>query len=134
MLAAAALTLTACGSAPETESTSGSGETSAENAGAGGSSDFKACMVSDEGGWDDASFNESAYNGLMKAKKDLGVEVAEAESTDPSQYTSNVDAMVQAGCTLTFGVGFNLENTIQAAAEKNTDRNFALIDSGFTDE
>lgn len=135
MMAAAALTLTACGSAPETETTSGSGETTAGNTDAGGSgSDFKACMVSDEGGWDDASFNESAYNGLMKAKDELGVEVAEAESTNASEYSSNVNAMVQAGCTLTFGVGFNLENTIQAAAEENPEKNFALIDSAFTDK
>lgn len=130
MLAAAALTLAGCGAAPE-ESTSGSGEAGAEG---GGNSDFSACIVSDEGGWDDASFNEAAYNGLMKAKEKLGITVREAESNDPGQYASNVDAMVQAGCSLILGVGFNLENAIQAAAEENKDTNFGLIDSAFTDE
>ena len=43
------LGLAACGSAP-TSSASSSG-------GSGTTSDFKACMVSDEGGFDDRSFN-----------------------------------------------------------------------------
>ncbi len=56
---AGALTLAACGSAPE--ETAGGGS----DAGGGASSDYKACMVSDAGGWDDKSFNESSYNGLL---------------------------------------------------------------------
>jgi basic membrane protein A len=32
-------------------------------------SDFLACMVSDEGGFDDKSFNETSYKGLMDAKR-----------------------------------------------------------------
>ncbi|WP_418606264.1 BMP family lipoprotein [Georgenia sp. SUBG003] len=41
--------------------------------------------------------------------------------------------MVQQGCNLTIGVGFLLEDPIQSAAEANTDTNFALIDSTFSD-
>src|SRR5690606_38485231 len=62
---AGALTLAACGSAPE--ETSGGGS----DAGGGAASDYKACMVSDSGGWDDKSFNESSYNGLLNAEKNL---------------------------------------------------------------
>ncbi|SED67787.1 BMP family lipoprotein [Ruania alba] len=123
LTAAAALTLAACGAAPE--ETGGSGEDN---------SDFLACMISDEGGWDDASFNESGYNGLTQAETDLGVTIRDAESTDPGQYASNADAMVQAGCSLTIGVGFALEDTIQEVAEANEDLNFALVDSGFSDD
>lgn len=127
--AAAALTLAACGAAPEDES----GDSGGEAGGGADNSDFLACMISDEGGWDDASFNESGYNGLMRAEDELGISVQDAESTDPGQYTGNVDAMVQAGCSLTIGVGFNLEDTIQEAAEANEDMHFALIDSAFSD-
>lgn len=126
--AVAALTLAACGSAPEGSS---GGDADADDG--TDNSDFLACMISDEGGWDDASFNESGYNGLMRAEDELGISVQDAESTDPGQYTGNVDAMVQAGCSLTIGVGFNLEDAIQEAAEANEDMHFALIDSGFSD-
>ncbi|MGO1201092.1 MAG: BMP family ABC transporter substrate-binding protein, partial [Dermabacteraceae bacterium] len=53
LVGAGALTLAACGTAPE--ETAGGGGSDA----GGASSDYKACMVSDAGGWDDKSFNES---------------------------------------------------------------------------
>ncbi|MGC0273039.1 BMP family lipoprotein [Pseudactinotalea sp. Z1739] len=127
-LAAAALVLAACGAAPENEDPAG--DTGAE----GVDQEFMACMISDEGGWHDASFNESGYEGLTRAAAELGVSIQDAESTDPAQYAGNVDAMVQEGCDLTFGVGFALEDDIQAGAEANEDINFALIDSAFSDD
>src|SRR3954451_16460972 len=60
---AVALALAACGSAPE--------DSSSPSASAGSSaaaSDFKGCIVSDSGGFNDKSFNESGLNGLMKSK------------------------------------------------------------------
>lgn len=124
---AVALALTACGSAPEDEETSTAGETTAAAEVA-----FKACMVSDEGGFDDASFNQSGFEGLERAESELGVEIKTAESTDPGQYVANVDSMVQEGCDLVIGVGFALEDAVQAAAEANPDMHFALVDSAFS--
>lgn len=125
---ALALTLGACASAPE-EETPSTGETTAA-AGV----DFKACMVSDEGGFDDASFNQSGFEGLERAESELGIDIKSAESADPGQYTANVDSMVQEGCDIIIGVGFALEDAIQAAAEANPDMHFALVDSAFSDE
>ncbi|QCB95404.1 BMP family ABC transporter substrate-binding protein [Cellulomonas shaoxiangyii] len=125
---AVVLALTACGSAPEeTESTAGGGETAA-------ASDFKACMVSDQGGWDDQSFNQSGYEGLQRAAEELGVEVNAVESTADADYGPNIDSLVQDGCTYIIGVGFLLEPAIQEAAEANPDIQFGLIDSAFSDD
>lgn len=57
--AAATLALSAC---------SGTDGKKAEG-GAADASGFKACLVSDAGGWDDKSFNESAFNGLKAAER-----------------------------------------------------------------
>jgi basic membrane protein A len=137
LAAATALTLAACGAAPDDEETPAAGgeEPTAEETtdGGGEEADFIACMISDEGGFDDASFNESAFNGLEQAESELGVEIRTAESTDPGQYAGNVDSMVQEGCNLIIGVGFALEDAIQAGAEANPDINFALVDSAFSD-
>ena len=124
VLAVGALALSACGQAPE------------EEGGAGGSAnaDYKACMVSDEGGWDDKSFNQAGHEGLMKAKADLGVQVTAVESNADSDYGPNIDGLVQQNCNLIIGVGFKLEDSVQTAAEANPDISFALIDSGFTDK
>lgn len=120
MLAVAALGLSACGAAPE-ESASGEG------------SDFKACIVSDAGGWDDQSFNQSTYDGLQAAIEAHGIEHAEAQSQSDSDFGPNVDAMVQQGCNLTIGAGFLLEDALQTAAEANPDLHFGLVDSAFSD-
>ncbi|MFD3854130.1 MULTISPECIES: BMP family protein [Brevibacterium] len=120
MIAASALVLSACGSG-------GSGSDSS----AGG--DYLTCMVSDSGGWDDQSFNQSGRAGLDAATENLGVQQQVAESQGDADFTPNVDNMVQQGCNLTFGVGFLLEDAIQTAAEANPDLNFALIDSTFSD-
>jgi basic membrane protein A len=124
---ASALALAACGSAPE-EASSGS------DGGGAASSDFKACMVSDSGGFDDKSFNESGYDGLKTAEKDLGIQTDTAESTDPSQFTTNIDNLVSQDCNLIFTVGFLLAPATGTAGEANEDVEFAIIDSTAQDE
>ena len=76
VIGVSALVLSGCATAPETatpgeptEAVSPSDDTSMETTEATEpTGDFKACMVSDAGGFDDKSFNETAYNGLMQAK------------------------------------------------------------------
>lgn len=128
LAAVAALALAACGAAPEDDETTGGGENTA-----GGNSDFSACMVSDAGGFDDQSFNQAGFEGLEQAKSELGITATEVESSADTDYAPNIDNLVQQGCNLVIGVGFLLEDPIQAAAEANPDTNFALIDSSFSD-
>jgi basic membrane protein A len=128
LAAAAALALAACGAAPEDDETTGGGEDTA-----GGNTDFSACMVSDAGGFDDQSFNQAGFEGLEQAESELGITATEVESSADTDYGPNIDNLVQQGCNLVIGVGFLLEDPIQAAAEANPDTNFALIDSSFSD-
>ena len=125
---AVALTLAACAAAPEDDETPGSGESSVEAV------DFKACMVSDAGGFDDKSFNQAGFSGLEQAVAELGIEESHVESSADTDYTPNIDSLVAEGCDLIIGVGFLLEDPIQAAAVANPDINFALVDSSFSDE
>ena len=135
--AAATLVLAGCGQAPDsnTGSTGSAGSTADAGSTATGeaAADFKACMVSDSGGFDDQSFNQSGKEGLDAAKDELGIETVEVESQADTDYATNVNNLVSQGCNLTIGVGFLLEDAIQTAAEENPDSNFALIDSAFSD-
>lgn len=132
---AAALALAACGDAPadeptaeptstveETTEETTSEEPTAEEV------DFLGCIVSDAGGFDDKSFNQAGYEGLMRAKSELGIGTAEAESAAPTDFTPNVESMVNQGCDLTVTVGFLLADATKAAAEANPDAHFAIID------
>ena len=129
--AAAALVLTACASAPKATTTT------APSAGAGATSaaavNYKACMVSDAGGFEDKSFNQSGAEGLDKAKADLGITEVKVESTANTDFTPNIDNLVSQNCNLIVGVGFNLADAVQTAANANKSINFALVDSAFSD-
>jgi basic membrane protein A len=125
--AASALALAACSAAPESSSSASGEPTNSAQA-----VDYKACMVSDAGGFDDKSFNQAGYEGLQTAKNDLGIEVSTAESKDENDYAPNIDAMVADGCDLIITVGFLLGDATKAAATANPDINFAIID--YTDD
>src|SRR5690625_2446226 len=111
------------------EETDDNGEAAAEE-----DVDFQACLISDQGGWDDQSFNQSAMEGALLAQDELGIQLSDAESQSDSDYGPNVDAMVQQGCDITIGVGFLLTDHIQEAAEANPDLDFGLVDEAFEEE
>ncbi|MDQ0676242.1 basic membrane protein A [Pseudarthrobacter siccitolerans] len=119
-VSASALLLTACGAAPEAGSTSSAG-----------ASNYTGCIVSDSGGFDDQSFNQSSYEGLKKTEKDLGIKVNQVESKTNNDFEPNLRAMVTAGCDLTLTVGFLLGDATKQQAEANPDKHFAIIDFAY---
>ncbi len=124
--------LAGCASAPE--------DTDSTGAAPGGAVDgFKPCMVSDEGGFDDRSFNQLGYEGLTRAAEELDVDFTTTESSSASDYASNLDGLVAANCTLIVSVGFMLSAPTVEAALANPDVHFAIIDdwadnTGATDD
>lgn len=116
---AGALVLSACGDAPDAD---GDGDEQ-------GASDTKACMITDQGGVDDGSFNETAYAGLLRAEDELGVEIQVLESASETDFEPNMQTFIQQGdCDLIVPVGFLLEDVTHAAAEANPDQLFAGVD------
>lgn len=95
--------------------------------------DFKACQVTDTGGVDDKSFNQTAYAGLQRAEEELGVEIAVLESQNQNDFTPNINAFLDQGCDLIVTVGFLLGDATAAAAEENPDQKFAIVDVDFFD-
>jgi basic membrane protein A and related proteins len=128
-----ALALSACGSSDSDGGTAS--DTSSPSASSTAKSvDFKACMVSDSGGFDDKSFNQTTHDGLIQAKSDLGVQTAEVESHADSEYADNIKAMVSAGCNEITTVGFLLGDATLAAAKANPNIDFAIVDYAYSDD
>jgi basic membrane protein A and related proteins len=119
VLGASALVLAGCGAPPAEE---GSGSPAAEG------TDYLGCIVSDSGGFDDRSFNQSSYEGLKMAEEDLGIQIREAESQAETDFGPNVNAMVQQDCDMVVTVGFLLGDVTKAAAADNPETNFAIVD------
>lgn len=111
-----------------TEESPAAGETTAAGEPGTDAANFTACMISDAGGFDDKSFNETAHNGMMRAKDELGIQTNEIESNAEAEYAGNVQAMIDANCNIIVTVGFALADATQAAAKQNPDVQFAIVD------
>lgn len=130
--AIAALSLTACGERPTEETGSAAGEeTSESSAPAESNPDFKACIVSDSGGFDDKSFNQTSHKGLLDAEESLGIQTGEVESNSDSEYADNIAALVSEGCNSITTVGFLLGDATEAAAKKNPKVDFSIVDFAY---
>lgn len=96
---------------------------------------FTVCMVSDAGGFDDKSFNESALAGMEQAKKDnKDIKIETRESKDGNDYGKNLTSCVKdAKADLTIAVGGLIHDDLKQVAEENKDARFAIVDSNLSD-
>ena len=91
----------------------------------------KITLILDEGGVNDQSFNQSAWEGALKAKEDLGVEVNYIEAKQESDYATNIETAIDDEADLVIGVGFKLTDAIKEAAENYPSQKFAAIDCSY---
>jgi basic membrane protein A len=89
------------------------------------------CQVSDTGGIDDKSFNQTAWKGVEDAVAGLGVEGKFLESQQQTDYEININAFVEEGCDLIVTVGFLLGDDTAAGAEAYPDQKFTIIDYAY---
>lgn len=89
---------------------------------------LKAGLVSDVGKFNDKGFNQSALEGLQKAKKDLDVGTRAIESRAPGDYIPNLTTLARQKYDVTIGVGFLMADAIAAAAKKFPKQRFAIVD------
>lgn len=105
------------------------GEAPTENGGDDAEASFTACMVTDSGGIDDKSFNESAWAGMQDAKaENADIEVTYKESASEADYDPNLQASVDDGCNFIVGVGGLMALNVTNAALANPDTGFAIVD------
>ena len=131
LVGAMALTMAACGGAAEApapaESEAPAGD-AAEEASSADYSNIKVGMVTDTGGVNDGSFNQSSWEGLQRAAKEFGVQVQYLESKTDADYTANIETFIDEEYDLIISVGFKLAEATKKAAEENPDQKFAIID------
>ncbi|WP_335991475.1 BMP family lipoprotein [Glycomyces sp. MUSA5-2] len=115
--------LAACGEAP-----------SDSNGGDNADASFSACMVTDSGGIDDKSFNESAWAGMEAAEAENDdIKVTYKESSNTDDYDPNLQASVDDGCDFIVGVGGLMAANVTTAAQANEGVGFAIVDGSPSD-
>ncbi|MHB1341614.1 MAG: BMP family lipoprotein [Coriobacteriia bacterium] len=93
--------------------------------------DVMAAMVTDVGGLGDKSFNDLSYEGLKRAESELGVEIKVLESTEITDYESNIDQLASAGYSPIFAVGFLMTDVVSKVSTMYPDVQFGGVDEFF---
>ncbi len=108
-------------------------ETLAETLAATPSEPYRVGMVTDTGGVNDHSFNQSAWEGLQRFARQTGSDVFYLESTNVEDYMPNLTKMVTNGRQLIWGMGYGMGEAILTAAATHQDLHFAIMDYAYED-
>ena len=92
---------------------------------------FTACQVTDTGGIDDNSFNQTAWKGVQDAEASLGVTGRFLESQAETDYEANINSLISGDCDVIITVGFLLGDATSTAALANPDQRFSIVDFAY---
>jgi basic membrane protein A len=98
-------------------------------AGAAAAQDFVPAVVFDMGGKFDKSFNEAAYQGAERFKKETGIAYREFEVTNEAQREQALRNMARRGSNIVVGIGFAQASGIEKVAKEFPKLKFAIIDA-----
>ena len=115
LIAVAGLMLAGCAAAPETDDSADA-------------PDYCARMVTNSGGLEDRSFNQSSWEGLQDAEDEYGIGVDAIVSTNETDLAPNVEQAVGTGCQFILTVGWELADATSTQAAANPDLHFAIVD------
>jgi len=85
-------------------------------------------IIFDMGGKFDKSFNEAAYNGAERWKKETGKPYLEFEISNATQREQAMRRMAERGANPIIGVGFSQGSSMEKVAKEFPKLNFSIID------
>lgn len=86
------------------------------------------CLVTDVGRVNDGTFNQFAYEGMVSAAEDFGLDNVFIETQAQTDYGANIDTCVEEGYDVVVTVGFLIADATSAAAAENPDTFFIGVD------
>jgi basic membrane protein A and related proteins len=90
-------------------------------------------MVTDTGGINDKSFNQSAWQGMQEAAAaNPSITVKYLQSTTQGDYVPNINSFLSQKCEIIVTVGFLMAQATQTAAEAHPSAKFAIVDNSYT--
>ena len=94
--------------------------------------EFRVGMISDVGGIDDASFNQTTWEGLARADEEIeGVTAQFLESQSQADYENNITEFAEQGYDMIITVGFLLGDATAKMAKVYPDIEFAIVDFAY---
>ncbi|AEC01304.1 BMP family lipoprotein [Parasphaerochaeta coccoides] len=91
---------------------------------------LKVGMVTDAGTIDDKSFNQGTWEGILRAEKDLGLDIQylKPSGTTEAHYLSEIGNLYDAGYKFIITPGFKFETAIYVAQDRYKDAKFVILD------
>jgi len=86
-------------------------------------------VIYDMGGKFDKSFNQAAYDGAERWKKETGKAYLEFEISNPAQREQAKRRMAERGATPIVGIGFSQGSSMEKVSKEFPKLQFAIIDS-----
>ena len=86
-------------------------------------------VVYDMGGKFDKSFNEAAYNGAERWKKETGKAYLDFEIANEAQREQAMRRMAERGANPVIGVGFSQASSVEKVSMEFPKLSFVIIDS-----
>ncbi|WP_077625018.1 BMP family lipoprotein [Sediminibacillus massiliensis] len=85
-------------------------------------------MLSDVG-LGDQSFSDSAFQGLTKARDELGIVFDYRELESAGSYKEGLEELVKEESDIVIGLGYMVQEDLEQVAEENPEQQFVLIDA-----
>ena len=85
-------------------------------------------LVTDMGRIDDGTFNQYAYEGLMRAaeEQDVAVEIVQTETQ--VDYEANLYKLIERGCDFVVTVGSRTGSAVERLAVRHSSVHFIIVD------
>ncbi len=88
----------------------------------------KVGLVTDVGKVDDKTFNQFAYEGMMRAAEDFDFQADYIETQQPTDYEKNIRTFAEEGYEVIITVGFLITDATYKMAQEYGDVNFVGVD------
>lgn len=88
-------------------------------------------MVTDTGGINDESFNQTSWAGLNELEAKTGAKASYVQSEQEANYNANLNQLVDANTDLVWGIGYLLAGSVETVSKQAPDTNFAVIDNAY---
>jgi len=90
----------------------------------------KIAIIFATGGLGDKSFNDSAYEGIERAKEELGIEYDYVEPEAIAEYETYLTQFAASGeYSLIISIGFDHADSVDLVSSRFPDQYFAIVDS-----
>jgi basic membrane protein A and related proteins len=127
LVLAAGTLLGACGKSTDNTKNDGSKGTN-----------FTVGMVTDVGGIDDKSFNQSAWKGLQDFGQANGLKKGTKgydylQSASDADYATNLNTLTHQGFKLIYGIGFMMSKDVDKIAKQQPKTHYAIVDDEVKD-